>query len=109
MVVSYFYMPMDLIDWLVMRLPILQLGLEFIILRVPPFLAEKPFTAFLGIPGWSIWRFCSFGFYLLPTTFILSGFSPFFPQGKVQPFASLANPMPEPMYGMDEREKDEKW
>jgi hypothetical protein len=34
--------------------------------------------------------------------------APSSPQGKVQPFASLENPMPEPMYGMDEREKDEK-
>jgi hypothetical protein len=41
--------------------------------------------------------------------FIILAFIPFFPQGKVQPFASLANPMLEPVYGMDEREKDEKW
>jgi hypothetical protein len=83
---------MDLIGWLVMRPPILQLGLDFIILWVPPFLAEKPFIAFLGIPGRSIK-----GFVFLPATFTLWAFSPFFPQGKVQPFASLENPMPEPM------------
>jgi hypothetical protein len=41
--------------------------------------------------------------------FTLWAFSPFFPQGKVKPFAILENPMHEPMYGMDEREKDEKW
>jgi hypothetical protein len=34
--------------------PILQLGLDFIILWVPLFLAEKPFIAFSGIPGRSI-------------------------------------------------------
>jgi hypothetical protein len=101
-------MPMDLIGWIVMRPPILQLGLDFIILWVPPSLAEKPFIAFSGMPGRSIVRFCSFGFYLLPATFTLWAFTPFFPQGKVQPFASLENPMLEPMQGMDERENDEK-
>jgi hypothetical protein len=109
MVVSYRYMPMDLIGWLVMRPPILQLGLDLLFLWVPLFLAEKPFIAFSGIPGRSISRFHSFGFYLLPATFTLWAFSPFFPQGKVQPLDSLANPMPGPVYGMDEREKDEKW
>jgi hypothetical protein len=34
-----------------MRPPILQLGLDFIILWVPLFLAKKPFIAFSGIPG----------------------------------------------------------
>jgi hypothetical protein len=52
--------------------------------------------------------FVLFVFYLLPATFTLWAFSPFFPQGKVQPFASMANPMLEPMQGMDERENDEK-
>jgi hypothetical protein len=37
MVVSYRYMPMDLIGWLVMRPPILQLGLEFIYFMGPSF------------------------------------------------------------------------
>jgi hypothetical protein len=44
-------MPMDLIGCIMMRPPILQLGLDFIILWVPLFLAEKPFISFLGIPG----------------------------------------------------------
>jgi hypothetical protein len=34
--------------------PILQLGLDFIILWVPPFLFENNFIAFSGIPGRSI-------------------------------------------------------
>jgi hypothetical protein len=52
MVVSYRYMPMDLIGWLMMRPPIIQLGLDFIILWVHLFLVEKPFIAFsaLGDP-----------------------------------------------------------
>jgi hypothetical protein len=83
--------------------------LIYYFLWVPLFLAEKAFIAFSGIPGRSISRFHSFGFYLLLATFTLWAFSPFFPQGKVQPLDSLANPMPGPMYGMDEREKDEKW
>jgi hypothetical protein len=82
---------------------------RFIILWVPLFLAEKPFIAFSGIPGRSISRFHSFGFYLLPDTFTRWTFSPFFPQDKVQPLASLANPMLGPVYGIDEWEKDEKW
>ena len=53
--------------------------------------------------------FFDFVFYLFPTTFTLGAFSPFFPQGKVQPFASLENPMPELVYGINEREKDEMW
>jgi hypothetical protein len=73
------------------------------------FLVEKPFIAFSGIPRQSISRFHSFDFYLFPATFTLWAFSPLFPQGKVQPFASLANPKPRPVYGMDEWEKDEKW
>jgi hypothetical protein len=36
-------------------------------------------------------------FIFFPTNFTLWAFSPFFPQGKVQPFAILANPMPEKM------------
>jgi hypothetical protein len=51
MVVSYRYMPMDLIGWLMMRPPILQSGLDLIILWVPLFLAEKPFIAFSGSLG----------------------------------------------------------
>jgi hypothetical protein len=35
MVVSYRYIPMDLIGWLVMRHPILQLGIEFIYFMGP--------------------------------------------------------------------------
>jgi hypothetical protein len=58
LVVSYRYMPMDLIG-LVMRPPILQLGLVLLFLWVPMFLVEKPFTAFSGIPGQSISRFHS--------------------------------------------------
>jgi hypothetical protein len=72
------------------------------------FLVEKPSIAFSGIPRRSISRFHSFGFCLLPDTITLWAFSPFFPQGKVQPFDNLANPMPN-QCGMDEREKDEKW
>jgi len=49
------------------------------------------------------------GFYLLLAAFTLWAFSSFFPQGKVQPLDSLANPIPKPVYGMDEQEKDEKW
>jgi hypothetical protein len=52
--------------------------------------------------------FVLFGFYLFPANFTLWSFIPFFSQGKVQPFSSLENPMPEPIKGMDEREKDEK-
>ena len=91
-----------------MRLPILQLGLDFIILWVPLFLVEKPFIAFSGIPGRSISRFHSFGFYHLPTTFTLWAFSPFFPQGKVQPLDIWPTQSPDQCNGMDEREKDEK-
>jgi hypothetical protein len=48
-------------------------------------------------------------FIFFSSTFTLWAFIPFFPQVKVQPFDSLANPMPELVYGMDEWEKDEKW
>jgi hypothetical protein len=89
-----------------MRPPILQLGLDLLFLGLDLlFLVEKLLIAFLGIPGRSISRFHSFGFYLLPATFTLWAFSPFFPQGKVQPLDSLANPMSGLVYGMDEREK----
>jgi hypothetical protein len=105
MVVSYHYMPMDLIGWLVMTPPILQLGIDFIILWVPPFLSKNPF---LGDPWEKHMKVFFFGFYLFLANFTLWVFSSFFPQGKVQPFASLANPVLEPMLGMDEREDDGK-
>jgi hypothetical protein len=49
------------------------------------------------------------GFYLLPTTFTLWAFSPFFPQGKVQPLNIWPTQCPDQCNGMDEREKDGKW
>jgi hypothetical protein len=61
-----------------------------------------------GSLGKAFEGFVLLAFIFLPTTFTLWAFSPFFPQGKVQPFASLENPMPEPMQGMDERQDDEK-
>ena len=108
LVVSYRYMPMDLIGWLVMRPPILWLGLVFYYFSGSLlFLAEKLFIAFSGIPGRSISRFHSFCFYLLPTTFTLWVFIPFFPQGKVQPLNTCPTQCPDQCNGMDEREKDE--
>jgi hypothetical protein len=83
--------------------------LFYYFLWVPLFLAEKLFIAFSGIPGRSISRFHSFGFYLLPATFTLWAFSPFFPQGKVQPLDIWPTQCPDQCNGMDEREKDEKW
>ena len=59
-----------LIGWLLMRPPILQLGFVLLFLWVPLILAEKLFTAFLGIPGRSISRFIlwllSFASYFYP-------------------------------------------
>jgi hypothetical protein len=92
-----------------MRPPILQLGLDLLFLWVPLFLVENLFIDFLGIHGKTISRFHSFGFYIFPATFTLWTFIPFFPKDKVQPLDSLANPIPRPVYGMDEQEKDENW
>ena len=78
---------------------------HFFIIITFRYMHITPFISFSEIPGWSIWRFCSFGFYILLANFTLWAFIPFFPQGTVQPFASLENPMPGPVYGMDEREK----
>jgi hypothetical protein len=83
--------------------------LIYYFLWVPLFLAENIFIAFLGIPGKIISRFHSFGFCLFPATFTLWAFSPFFPQGKVQPFDIWPNQCLDQCNGMDEREKDEKW
>jgi hypothetical protein len=95
---------MDLIGWLVMRPPILQLGLEFIYFMDPSFFLLR---SLLLLSQESLGEAFE-GFDLLPATFTLWAFSPFFPQGKVQPLTSLANPMPKPMQGIDEREDDEK-
>jgi hypothetical protein len=73
------------------------------------FHADKLFIAFLGILGRSISRFHSFGIYLLPATITLWAFSPFFPQGKVQPLDIWPNQCPDQCNGMDEQEKDERW
>jgi hypothetical protein len=44
------------------------------------------------------------GFYLLPTAFTLWAFSPFFPQGKVQPLNDWPTQCSDQCNGMDERE-----
>jgi hypothetical protein len=62
-----------------------------------------------GSLGEAFEGFILLAFIFFLATFTLWAFRPFFPQGKVQPLDSLANPMPEPVYWMDEREKDEKW
>jgi hypothetical protein len=49
------------------------------------------------------------GFYLLPATFTLWAFIPFFPQGKVQPLNIWPTQCPDQCNGMDEQEKDGKW
>ena len=94
--------------WLAMRPPILQLGIDFIYFIGPSFFLLRSLLllsrgslgeASEGLISWLL-AFASY--------FYLWAFSPFFPQGKVQPFASLENPMPEPMQGMDERENDGK-
>jgi hypothetical protein len=82
--------------------------LSLFILWVPPFSYQETFYCFLGDPWAKHLKVSSFGFYLLPATFTPLTFSPFFPQGKVQPLTSLENPMPEPMQGTNEREDDQK-
>jgi hypothetical protein len=44
------------------------------------------------------------GFYLLPAAFTFWAFSPFFPQGKVQPLNNWPTQCPDQCNGMDERE-----
>jgi len=48
-----------------------------------------------------------FGFYIFPATFTRWTFSPFFPQGKVQPLNILPTQCTDQCNGMDEREKME--
>jgi hypothetical protein len=72
-------------------------------------LLKSFFIAFSGIHGQSISRFHSFGFCLLPATFTLWAFSPFFPQGKEQPLDIWPTHCPDQCNGMDEQEKDERW
>jgi len=50
-----------------------------------------------------------FGFYLLPATFTLWAFNPFFPQGKVQPLNIWPTQCLDECNGVDEWEKDGKW
>jgi hypothetical protein len=77
------------------------MGPSYFLLRSLLFLSQ-------GSLGEAFECFYSFGFYLFPATFTLWAFIPFFPQGKVQPFASLENPMPKLVQGINEREYDEK-
>jgi hypothetical protein len=49
-----------------------------------------------------------FGFYLFPATFTLWAFSPFFPQGKVQPLNIWPTQCLNQCNGMDEWEKGGK-
>jgi hypothetical protein len=68
------------------------------------FLAEKPFYCFLGDPWAKHLEVLFLGFYLLPAAFTLWAFSPFFPQGKVQPLNDWPTQCPDQCNGMDEQE-----
>jgi hypothetical protein len=100
---------MDLIGWLVMRPPILQLGLEFIYFMGPSFFLLR---SLLLLSRGSLGE-ASEGFLLLAFIFcqLLLPSGPLAPsshKARYNPLTSLENPMPEPMQGMDEREDDEK-
>jgi hypothetical protein len=88
--------------------PIHQLGLEFYLFMGPPFFLLRSIL----LISWGSLGETSQGliFWLLyfSSYFYPLAFSPFFPQGKVQPLTIMANPVPEPMQGIDEREDDEK-
>ena len=107
LVVSYCYMPMDLIGWLVMRPTILQLGLDLLFFMGPFVSCWESFYFFLGDSWVKHLNVSFFGFYLLPATFTLWAFSPFFPQGKLQPLDIWPTQCTDQCNGMDEREKME--
>jgi hypothetical protein len=74
---------MDLMSWLVMRPPIPQLGLDLFFFGSLYFLPRSPLLLSRGSLGKA-----SRGFILkllLSAAFTPQAFSPFFPQGKVQP------------------------
>jgi hypothetical protein len=82
---TYCWIPMNIMGWLVMRPPILLVRSCFIIfLRVPLVSYREAFYYLLGDPlGEASLGFISYGFYLLPAAFTPWAFSPFFPQDKV--------------------------
>jgi hypothetical protein len=93
---------MDLIGWLVMRPPIPQLGLDLFFYGSLCFLLRS----FLLLSRGSLGE-ASRGFILrllLSAAFTPQAFSPFFPQGKVQPLNDWLTLCPDQCNGMGERE-----